>query len=268
MITLDNYEGYLMRYADGELGNEERREVEAFLAEHPDLAKELEEITAPEFRVTAPLLTMPDKEKMLHTINSASVKTQKKALWQCPATWRIAAAVALLLLAGTVIRNFIPSNESGAITAENKSDHSQSTQLEDIIDINTVQDEKIETAIDFDAVTNKSTNKKQAIIASNEPTNEAIENCITDDTLIIVGTITDALAEAETGTAPAETESKADVSPSRTSGNTDVIVGSVIESNNLTVNESGWFIGRTYNAITKFLGLNSNNKDKVVAFND
>ncbi len=40
MITNENYEGYLMRYADGELSAADAAEVEAFLDEHPELREE------------------------------------------------------------------------------------------------------------------------------------------------------------------------------------------------------------------------------------
>ena len=40
-ITTDNYELWFYRYCEGELDERERREVEAFAAQHPALAEEL-----------------------------------------------------------------------------------------------------------------------------------------------------------------------------------------------------------------------------------
>ena len=68
MINNENYEGYLMRYADGELGAAEAAEVEAFLDMHPDLRDELAEIMSPELHVTPPLVTMPGKERLMHDV--------------------------------------------------------------------------------------------------------------------------------------------------------------------------------------------------------
>ena len=41
MINADNYELYLFRYAEGLLDEDERREVETFLQQRPDLAEAL-----------------------------------------------------------------------------------------------------------------------------------------------------------------------------------------------------------------------------------
>jgi anti-sigma factor RsiW len=42
MINRNNYEEYLLMYLDGELSSSERRSVELFLEENPDLKEELE----------------------------------------------------------------------------------------------------------------------------------------------------------------------------------------------------------------------------------
>lgn len=89
MITMDNYEGWLMRYADGELNDSERAEVERFLQGHPELQEELEEVCS--VKVTAPVATLPGKEALLH----------KEGVTFSP-VWRAAAAVALLLVAGGI----------------------------------------------------------------------------------------------------------------------------------------------------------------------
>ena len=88
MITMENYEGWLMRYADGELTDDERRMTEAFLDGHPDLREELDGVAA--VRVTPMLVTMPHKERLLHKDTTFA--------W-----WRVAASVAVLVLSGTTL---------------------------------------------------------------------------------------------------------------------------------------------------------------------
>ena len=75
MITNENYEGYLMRYADGELSAADAAAVEAFLDEHPELREELEEITAPSLpqrASSAPLLNSSFYLVRTHRIPFAS----------------------------------------------------------------------------------------------------------------------------------------------------------------------------------------------------
>lgn len=89
MITMENYEGWLMRYADGALTREEREAVEAFLEQHPELREEMEEVA--EVKVTPVVATLPGKESLLK-------KEHEGFAW-----WRVAAAVALMVLAGTTL---------------------------------------------------------------------------------------------------------------------------------------------------------------------
>lgn len=53
MINIDNYEGYLYLYQEGELDSATRTEVERFLLEHPDIREEMETYYDPTFVVTA-----------------------------------------------------------------------------------------------------------------------------------------------------------------------------------------------------------------------
>lgn len=53
MINIDNYEGYLYLYQEGELDKATRDEVERFLLEHPDIREEMETYYDPTFVVTA-----------------------------------------------------------------------------------------------------------------------------------------------------------------------------------------------------------------------
>lgn len=89
MITMDNYEGWLMRYIDGELSDSEHAEVERFLQDHPEQREEMEELR--KLFVTAPLATFAGKEALL----------KKESLAWTPSR-RASAAAVLLLLAGGV----------------------------------------------------------------------------------------------------------------------------------------------------------------------
>ena len=102
MITPENYEGWLMRYADGELTAAERQEVDRFLAEHPDLREELDEVSS--VRVAPLVATMPGKERLL--------RREPAAVWR-----RVAAAVALLVVAGTTLF-FLNRPAEGEMIAE------------------------------------------------------------------------------------------------------------------------------------------------------
>lgn len=102
MITMDNYEGWLMRYADDALTAAERRQVEAFLAEHPDLREELDEVSS--VRVTPLVATMPGKERLL--------RREPAGVWR-----RVAAAAALLVVAGTTLF-FLNRPAEGEMIAE------------------------------------------------------------------------------------------------------------------------------------------------------
>lgn len=105
MITMENYEGWLMRYADGALTREEREAVEAFLEQHPELREEMEEVAG--VKVTPVVATLPGKERLLK-------KEREGFAW-----WHVAAAVALMALAGTtlLVLNRKP-NEDGPMIAQ------------------------------------------------------------------------------------------------------------------------------------------------------
>ena len=105
MITMENYEGWLMRYADGALTREEREAVEAFLEQHPELREEMEEVAG--VKVTPVVATLPGKERLLK-------KEREGFAW-----WRVAAAVALMALAGTtlLVLNRKP-DEAGPMVAQ------------------------------------------------------------------------------------------------------------------------------------------------------
>lgn len=100
MITMENYEGWLMRYADGELTGAERAEAEAFLAEHPALREEMEAVAA--VKVTPPVAVMPNRERLLRRTAvpvwgrvAAAVAVAVAALWLLMPTAEEPATVAI-----------------------------------------------------------------------------------------------------------------------------------------------------------------------------
>ncbi|MBQ6068786.1 MAG: hypothetical protein IJK84_04715 [Bacteroidales bacterium] len=79
MINKDNYESYLFLYQEGELNDAERKEVERFLQEHPDIREEMETYYDPSLVVTA----VPPANKKRSTI----------PLWR----WSAAACIVLAI---------------------------------------------------------------------------------------------------------------------------------------------------------------------------
>ena len=104
MINADNYELYLFRYAEGLLDEDERREVETFLQQRPDLAEALQLYAeAPTLRELESLegrepLRLPrdEKEALKHA------EPQLRPLW-----WKAAAAVAAIVLCGVMLFSMI-----------------------------------------------------------------------------------------------------------------------------------------------------------------
>ena len=103
MINMDNYEGYLYLYQEGELDSTTRTEVERFLLEHPDIREEMETYYDPTLVVTAE----PPARKTRRIV----------PLWR----WAAAACIVLALGYGiwsTTSTNIGTGNES--LVAENK----------------------------------------------------------------------------------------------------------------------------------------------------
>ena len=104
MINADNYELYLFRYAEGLLDEDERREVETFLQQRPDLAEALQLYAeAPTLRELESLegheplrLSRDEKEALKHA------EPQLRPLW-----WKAAAAVAAIVLCGIMLFSMI-----------------------------------------------------------------------------------------------------------------------------------------------------------------
>lgn len=88
-ITTDNYEEYFYQYCEGGLTAKERAAVEAFAAQHPELADELS-LYDPALKLEESPMSYPDKESLLR--HEAKVLL----LWR----WVAAACVAAVLIGG------------------------------------------------------------------------------------------------------------------------------------------------------------------------
>lgn len=91
MINMENYEGYLYLYQEGELDIQTRAEVERFLLEHPDIREEMESYYDPSFVVTA---------------EEPAKKSRTVSLWR----WTAAACAVLALGYGVWTMLPTPSN--------------------------------------------------------------------------------------------------------------------------------------------------------------
>lgn len=104
-ITTDNYELYFYQYAEGELDAAGREAVEAFAAQHPELAAELA-LYDPALKLAEPPMPCPNKECLLHR------ERLVLPLWR----WAAAACVAAVLIGGAWL--VWPSPSDGPAAAE------------------------------------------------------------------------------------------------------------------------------------------------------
>lgn len=94
MTTIDsnNYELWLLRYAEGELDAAERQSVEAWLASHPDAADELT------LYLEAPRLERDD------SVSFAAPPRHSRPLWPVVLRWSAAAALLAAVLLPLTVR--------------------------------------------------------------------------------------------------------------------------------------------------------------------
>ena len=105
-ITTDNYELWFYRYCEGELDERERREVEAFAAQHPALAEELS-LYDPGLKLQAAPMVYADKEHLMHR------QQRVVPLWR----WAVAACLAAAAVAG-VWRLTLTGTPEGPMVAQ------------------------------------------------------------------------------------------------------------------------------------------------------
>lgn len=107
-INDDNYELWLLRYAEQELTDAERREVEQWLAVHPEAAEEL-----------ALYGEAPRLEKDEGVKYAAAPLQRSVPLWPAVAQWAAAAAVVAALMVPAMRSAFVPEDAPVQV-AENR----------------------------------------------------------------------------------------------------------------------------------------------------
>ena len=95
MITTDNYEALLLQYHEGLLNEGQRREVETFLREHPDIEQEYRQYYSDE-----PIVTPPDVQ---YQYKDALKRHPVRALvwWR----WGAAACIAAIFATAVLLRS-------------------------------------------------------------------------------------------------------------------------------------------------------------------
>lgn len=120
MVNLENYEEYMMMYADGELNEAETKALMDFVAANPELAKELEAYTATKL-VPDTTMVYANKDQLMKA-PPAGGRTIGMRTW-----WMYAAAAAVLLFAVTIFRQGGDTTDS-PVVANNTPATTQSTQ--------------------------------------------------------------------------------------------------------------------------------------------
>lgn len=105
-INDNNYELWLLRYAEGELTAGEREAVEAWLEEHPDAAEELALYNE------APRLAKDE------SVRYVAARQQSQPLWPVVLHWSAAAAVVAALMVPVAWMSTVPGSAGGSPAIE------------------------------------------------------------------------------------------------------------------------------------------------------
>ena len=268
MITNENYEGYLMRYIDGELNQQEIAEVEAYLGKHPELHLELDAVSDASLRVTAPPVTMPGKERMLHRFPLSAFRFPLRG-------WSAAAAVALFIIAGAIVRSFSSSGTPASPTA--------AVSHSDSLKSNAVQ--SVSDSIPFDSIYINPAQKPPVYLAANTTNTEqdTTSTIVTDTELPTIpdNTISQddqpLLTENPQpsrnirivgGTIIVETDNLVEIEPAPApSSNPNAIRGYTIENSQLAMEDEKGIVGRAVEFLVRRLNRQQIN-DTLLAYTD
>ena len=268
MITNENYEGYLMRYIDGELNQQEIAEVEAYLGKHPELHLELDAVSDASLRVTAPPVTMPGKERMLHRFPLSAFRFPLRG-------WSAAAAVALFIIAGAIMRSFSTSGTPASPTAVVS--HSDSLKL------NAVQ--SVSDSIPFDSLSINPAQKPPVYLAANTSntdidtasdtvTNTELptipNNTISQDSQPLLAEVPQPSRNIRIvgGTIIVETDNLVEIEPAPApSSNPNAIRGYTIENSQLAMEDEKGIVGRAVEFFVRRLNRQQIN-DTLLAYTD
>lgn len=108
MVNLENYEEYMMMYADGELNEAETKALMDFVDANPELRKELEAYAATKL-LPDTAMVYANKEQLMKT-PPAGGRTIGMRTW-----WMYAAAAAVLLFAVTIFRQGNDTTDSPVV---------------------------------------------------------------------------------------------------------------------------------------------------------
>lgn len=273
MINKENYEGYLMRYADGELGVAGTAEVEAFLNEHPDLHEELEIITAPSLRVTPPLTTMPGKERLLHEVAVAEPHRHTMR-------WISIAATVTLFVVTFSVTHVMLHQDGGPVVALRHDTVTVSVSDTLLPDSLFIRPEKRLSVYLADAATQS---LPQSETKDEEP---AIDNDIFkydtllqfDYDLVPVESFAENKAKPTTGKAKlvggrvivVETDQLVDIMPKRDPSTLrpDISRGYIVENAMLATEEKKGLIGSVIDLIAGSLQRRTQDSDTLLAYNE
>ena len=268
MITNENYEGYLMRYIDGELNQQEIAEVEAFLGKHPELQDEFDAVSDASLRVTAPPVTMPGKERMLHRFSLSAFRFPLRG-------WSAAAAVALFIIAGAIVRSFstssTPANPTAVVSHSDslKSDAVQSVSDSipfDSIYINPAQNQPVYFAAN---ISNTIIDTTSTIITDTElPT--IPNNMISQDNQPLLAEVPQPSRNIRIvgGTIIVETDNLVEIEPAPApSSNPNAIRGYTIENSQLALEDEKGIVGRAVEFLVRRLNRQQIN-DTLLAYTD
>lgn len=110
MVNLENYEEYMMMYADGELNEVATKALMDFVAANPELAKELEAYSATKL-VPDTTMVYANKDQLMKAPPTGG-RTIGMRTW-----WMYAAAAAVLLFTVTIIRQGSDTADSPAVAS-------------------------------------------------------------------------------------------------------------------------------------------------------
>lgn len=274
MITTDNYEGYLMRYADGELDDNEVAMVESFLDAHPDLREELDAITDPSLKITPPLVTMPSKEKMLQPVAAAC--NSSRYIW-----YSIAAALALLLAFGIVLQ--MGRHNENPIIAQNGEIHPitvTDSPLPDSLYIgrgkpapvflaNTQKIKTVNRTSETMSLDDNEAFEEQSVETIVSPLDEVCEPMIAQNETVDDGdTPVESTFRKHGNVIVIETDQLVTLTP-KPEERKDIRVGNVIENNNIALSEKKSPLGQAFDAVTRFILRRTDTTDvPLLAFSE
>lgn len=163
-INTDNYELYFLRYIEGRLSDEERREVETFLIKHPDL-KEIMDMYDPFFTLAKDEeLVFDDKDSLMRPTKSSFVMP----LW---VRYASVAAVALFVVSVGLVWMQRQQPIQNVLLADNAVDIDViEEKYVPMISDSTIDSEKLEEVISTTKnVMHKDNQRETMLLAQAEP---------------------------------------------------------------------------------------------------